>query len=234
MAKNLINDYGMLMKAIGKDFQSNGSIPLNTTHLYGLINERYGEEDSKKCAVVPVYEYRIDIPGTNVNFLYLIDSRSDENGNRSITIRDGLYIYDDYIISVLNIDCAVFYKEDINYENVANFFEAFRNSISNFFIDCMLRPTDSIFITYFGAFCAIHSVFDVDKETMIEMQQYMRPANQVVAEDNKIYENMLTLFNAGKILYLHVCRAYEEGVNDVESNIVPVTKIVSSVSQGSN
>lgn len=235
MARGLIKDYGMLMKAIGVDLASNSSQPINnTTVLYHLIIERYGNKAASKSAVAPVYEYRIDIAGTDINYLYLIDSRTDENGERYVAIRDGVYIYDDYCVTVINIDCTTIYKDSIDYKDVALFFENMRTAISSFFIDTMLRPTDSIFLSYFGAFCAIHAVFDVDKKAMIEMQQYMKPANKVIEEDNKIYENMFTLYEARKILYLHVCRAYEDGVNNVESNSIPVTKIVSSVPKEDN
>ena len=233
MARNLITDYAMLMKAIGRDFQMNSSMPLNTTKLYGLISERYGSHEANKCAVVPVYEYRINIPSDHYNFIYLIDSRTDEKGNRCIAIRDGVYVYDEYVICVINIDCGLFYR-DVDFKDVATFFENFRNSISSIFINSILRATDSIFISYFGAFCAIHSAFAVDKEAMIAMQQYMKTANKVIDNDNKIYENMISLFNANNVLYLNVCRAYEDGVNNVESNIVPVTTVVPSLQQGEN
>lgn len=229
MARNLITDYGMLMKAFAKDFQANDNQPINNTKLYGLIRERYGESAAKKSAVVPVYEYRIDIPGTDIKFIYLIDCRVGEDENKDVVIRDGVYVYDGYCISVININCSVFYKDGVDYKDVAGFFEGFRNAVSTFFIDTVLRPTDSIFLSYFAAFCAIQSMFAVDKDTLIQMQQYMKPANKVVEVDNKIYENMDALYNAGNILYLHVCRAYEDGVNNVESNSVSVTKVVPSV-----
>lgn len=234
MGKALITDYGMLMKAIGKDFQNDSCQPINNTKLLGLIKERYGEATSRKYGVAPVYEYRLNIPGCQANYLYLVDIKADDPEKRKVFIRDGIYVYDELIINVINIDCGVFIKDDANFEDVGSFFENFRTTLSNFFIDTVLRPTDSIFLTYFGAFCAVYGTFDMTKESMIEMQNFMKPANKVVAKDNTIYENMLALYNAPYIQYLHVCRAYEDGVENVVSNSVPVTKIVPQVQQGGN
>lgn len=164
--------------------------------------------------------FLLTIPGKPTNQLIIVDA-ADPN-----TKYTRFYRKDNMLIQVICIDLSITRNPDVTMEDLANFCIDFNKQLQLVYDDNYLTFIETMILSQFTTFAMVYYKYRLVKEDFIELGKLSKAALPCIEDNNKVYENFVSLLYSKNCSEEMIFRCYDDGTDNVEPNNLFKSRIV--------